>query len=261
MKKQLLPILFLSLATTAFAQISGVGVSPIGATPDDSITFYVDPSQMCHVNGTDIGPNPPSLRIHSGVDGWTNVVEAGALVNPTGTPGQPYSVVGFTDIGGGLWKKTIKPSAYYNKQGILGINFVFNGGPDDGDRWAAEGKKLDPIDASCNDFYLPFPISSDDFGIVAVKTRKAGTATMLYPANPNPATGKTAVRFHLTTADNVRVRILNILGETVTTLATGPMAAGDQTFTWNAVGQKAGIYFYTVETSTTIASSKIQVVR
>lgn len=264
MKALLLSALLGATSFSGFAQISGLGVSPLGATPDDSITFYVDPSQLCATSGnTPMGPNPPSIRIHSGVNGWTHVVEAGPLVNPSGTPGQPYSVVGFTPIGNGSWKKTILPSAYYGVAGttITGINFVLNGGPDNGNRWETEGKFVNPGDGSCNDFFLPFPIVATDFGFTGNKLRLANNAFRLHAAYPNPFNGETSIRFQLLRSDKVTVRVINLLGETVRILASGYMPLGEKSFTWDASTAPAGIYFYTVETSGIMESSKMQVIK
>lgn len=263
MKKYLLAALVLAYASKTEAQVSGLGVSPLGATPDDSITFYLDPSQVCATAGnTPLGANPPSVRIHSGVNGWQHVVEAGPLNPASGTPGQPYAVVGFRQIGNSLWKKTIKPSAYYGVAGstITGINFVLNGGPDDGNRWETEGKFVNPGDGSCNDFYLPFPISATDFGFTGVRTR-SDASFVLHTAYPNPFNGQTSLRFQLKKADQVTVRIVNLLGETVRILASGYMPQGEKSFIWEAAEAPAGIYFYRVEGSESVVSSKMQVIR
>ena len=259
MKTLVLSALLLGMSSVTYAQMGGLGVSPLGATPDDSITIYVRPGQVCATGqNIPLDPNPTSVRMHSGVNGYMNVVSA----SPLNAGGAPYSVVGFVNMGNGTWKKTIKPSAYYGVAGntINGMNVVLNGGPDSANRWATEGKYYNVRTNVCNDFYIPFPITDTAFGITATKP-DISSNVQLHSAYPNPTGTETTIRMLLKKPGQVNVYIRNILGETVATLASGYMAQGEKSYSWNVAHVPAGIYFYTVETAGVRGSSKIQVIR
>ncbi|MFZ5434711.1 MAG: alpha-amylase family glycosyl hydrolase, partial [Calditrichota bacterium] len=68
----------------------------------------------------------------------------------------------------------------------------------------------------------------------------------LHPAYPNPFNPTTTITFDLNSASVVSLKIYDILGREVTTLANGAFAAGTHRLTWDAAGDHtlgSGIYF------------------
>lgn len=255
MKRILLSVLATAFAYGAFAQASGIAVSPVGATASDQITITVFPDQTCTPNNDPLKSLSAAtvVRIHGGVNiggtRWQNVQAAG--------PGDPTAQLAeFVQQPNGTWTKTITPTDYFQVPAgtaVEEMNFVLNGGPD-GANWDREGK-FDNA-GMCEDFHVPFPIAAPFVGI----RKQVNNSVFTVRANrPNPVTGSTTISFFLNKAEKVNVRVTNILGETVKVLANNVMNAGEQQLTWNAAGATPGIYFYTVEAGGATESRKMMV--
>ena len=261
MKKLLLAALSMGFALSASAQSGGISISPIGATADQPITITIDPNVVCNDGTPGLG-GATIVRLHSGVtiagQRWQNVVSA----SPPADGGLPDAITGFTQNANGTWSKTFVPRTYYNVPAgtdITELCFVLNGGPS-GTNWDLRGKYEDPATpGSCGDGFASFPVGAP-FGVSSVK-RGTASAFALSPATPNPISGEATIRFNLKKAGEVNVRVVNLLGETVSVLNNGYMSACAKSFTWNAANAAPGIYFYTVEMDGLAASSKMQVVR
>ena len=66
---------------------------------------------------------------------------------------------------------------------------------------------------------------------------------------PNPFNPVTTIKFILPYADNVELKIYNLLGEEVVTLTNMYYSAGEHQIKWNASNKSSGIYFYKIKTS------------
>ncbi|HOD65685.1 MAG TPA: VWA domain-containing protein [candidate division Zixibacteria bacterium] len=79
-------------------------------------------------------------------------------------------------------------------------------------------------------------------------TREAGGALPLSYGlaqnYPNPFNPTTAISFTLAAAGPVKLKVINLLGQTVATLVDGPLAQGSHTVTWDASAMASGTYFY-----------------
>ena len=157
---RLLGVLLWCLPFIANAQISGVTITPSGATINDSITITVDPALTCPSPTFNSGSNlvgATAVRIHGGAiiggNNWQNVVDGNVANNVR---------AGFTLGGDGKWRKKIKPSSYFNSTTMTGMIFVLNGGPNS-NVWAKEGKVCAPNGSGGSDYSVNFPIS----GIIA----------------------------------------------------------------------------------------------
>ena len=64
---------------------------------------------------------------------------------------------------------------------------------------------------------------------------------------PNPFNPSTQIRFGLPFESNVKLKIFNILGQTVAQLANETMLSGYHILEWNAGNLSSGVYFYTIE--------------
>lgn len=64
---------------------------------------------------------------------------------------------------------------------------------------------------------------------------------------PNPVKDVTSFKVALENAANVTIEVKNVMGQTVMFMDKGMVNAGSQTYTIDATGLTAGIYFYTVK--------------
>jgi hypothetical protein len=128
---------------------------------------------------------------------------------------------------------------------ITWINSVFSG--DAG---------LNPIPSSGNGFaILEANLSVDEKTEIPVKFA-------LHPAYPNPFNPMTNIRYDLPQASYVDLRIFDLNGREVRTLAKGFDHAGTKTVIWDAKdnhGQSvsAGVYIYRLESSGLVQSQKL----
>ncbi len=105
--------------------------------------------------------------------------------------------------------------------------------------------------------------------VTAVKNPKIAEVPKqfrLYQNYPNPFHPQTMIRFELPYQAEVTLRIFNLLGEEVVTLAREKMQAGTHTLIWNrrnAMGDLvgSGIYLLRLEAGREVAVMKMVVVR
>ena len=64
---------------------------------------------------------------------------------------------------------------------------------------------------------------------------------------PNPVSTSTTVLFYVAQTENVSLKIFDLSGRLVTTLADASFEEGDHEITWNAESVNAGIYFLRME--------------
>ena len=83
----------------------------------------------------------------------------------------------------------------------------------------------------------------------------------LSAAYPNPFNPSTSLDLSLNHSGNVNVKIYNVVGQVVTTLANGHMNAGYHTLTWDASSMASGMYFIKVETGSNVAVQKIMLMK
>jgi uncharacterized protein YkwD len=78
---------------------------------------------------------------------------------------------------------------------------------------------------------------------------------------PNPFSGVTHIRFELPTAQDVTLTILNNLGQRVTTLLSGRLAADSYDIPWDAGTMENGIYYYQLRAGNFVATRKMVLAR
>ena len=79
------------------------------------------------------------------------------------------------------------------------------------------------------------------------------------PVDPNDP--RMTIAFSLREAAHVRIKIFDVFGKEVMTVVDAMREAGDQTFTIDANGMPAGVYFYRLEAGALLESRKLVVVR
>jgi Secretion system C-terminal sorting domain len=72
---------------------------------------------------------------------------------------------------------------------------------------------------------------------------------------PNPFNPTTNIKFSLPQASNISLKVYDVLGKEVATLAEGRFEAGSFTATFDAKQMNSGVYFYTLRTSTGFVQS------
>jgi hypothetical protein len=98
-----------------------------------------------------------------------------------------------------------------------------------------------------------------------VQTGKASALPKQYSLSqnyPNPFNPSTEIRFALPKSCEVRVEVLNVLGQTIRTLASGLQTAGIHFVTWDGTDEKgnsvsSGVYFYRVVSDEFTTSRKM----
>lgn len=88
----------------------------------------------------------------------------------------------------------------------------------------------------------------------------------LYSAVPNPSQSVASISFDLPKAETARLAIFNLVGECVTTLAEGEMAAGRHRVQWDGTDRHgspaaSGVYLMRLESGSSRQEGKIVVLR
>lgn len=81
------------------------------------------------------------------------------------------------------------------------------------------------------------------------------TAYSLNQNFPNPFNPSTKISFALPVESDVTVKIFNVIGEEINSIAKGTLGAGSHSFDFNASGLNSGVYFYSLEAHGTDGSS------
>ena len=94
---------------------------------------------------------------------------------------------------------------------------------------------------------------ADIAGKVVTTEGEIPAAKGIEPNAPNPFNESTLIRFQLSAAGSVRVRIYNALGQVMRDLVEGEYAAGHYAVSWdgrirNGAEAASGMYFYVLET-------------
>ncbi len=95
---------------------------------------------------------------------------------------------------------------------------------------------------------------------VANRSESVGSF-MLYPNFPNPFNPSTTIAFDLPRASEVTLKIFDLVGHEVATLAQQKMQAGRYSFKWDANGLPGGVYFYRLQTEAFTQTRKLLLLR
>ncbi len=96
-----------------------------------------------------------------------------------------------------------------------------------------------------------------ELGITPVTEHAPPASASLRANAPNPFTSQTVLGFHLERPQQVRFTVIDPLGRELEVLARGKLPEGNHTFTWNAAGLPAGIYYYRLDTEEGVYSGKM----
>jgi hypothetical protein len=87
------------------------------------------------------------------------------------------------------------------------------------------------------------------------------TRTELLQNYPNPFNPRTTIRFELSAAQHVTLKVYNLLGKEVATLLNGNLQPGEHEVQWDASGQASGTYFYQLKADGFIATKPMALVK
>lgn len=87
------------------------------------------------------------------------------------------------------------------------------------------------------------------------------TKTVLFQNFPNPFNPMTEIRYRITGAKWVRLRVFDLLGREVRALVDGLQFPGEYTVTWDARGVASGLYFYQLITGDYIQMRKMFLIK
>ncbi len=87
------------------------------------------------------------------------------------------------------------------------------------------------------------------------------TAYALHTSYPNPFNPRTTIRFDLPQADHVTLKVFDVQGREIATLASQAMAAGQHRITWDASGFASGTYLYRLEAGSFVQSRQMMLVK
>lgn len=78
---------------------------------------------------------------------------------------------------------------------------------------------------------------------------------------PNPVSTESTVDFNLTESNEVTVKVVNRIGQTVTVESLGKLEAGNQSYTLDASALSSGLYFIELHVGNGVVARKISVTR
>ena len=87
------------------------------------------------------------------------------------------------------------------------------------------------------------------------------TVYALHHNYTNPFNPTTSIDITLDTDANVSVKVFNVMGQLVQTLAEGQMEASVYSLTWNASDAPSGMYFVRAEAATDVVTQKLMLVK
>lgn len=86
-------------------------------------------------------------------------------------------------------------------------------------------------------------------------------AFRLHQNYPNPFNPSTMIQFSLPRSEFVMLRVLDILGEQITTLVSENLSAGTHHVEWNAHSMPSGVYFYRLQAGAISQTKKLVLLR
>lgn len=102
-----------------------------------------------------------------------------------------------------------------------------------------------------------------NFNLTNVKQESSEFTTdySLLPNYPNPFNPRTRITYNLKEASEVQIKIIDILGNEITTLVKEQKSAGTYDVTWNAENLPSGIYFYRLQAGSFVDTRKMILLR
>ncbi|GAB5408384.1 MAG: hypothetical protein BalsKO_07490 [Balneolaceae bacterium] len=84
---------------------------------------------------------------------------------------------------------------------------------------------------------------------ISIESDESAKTFLLSQNYPNPFNPSTTINYSLNSAQEVSLKVFNILGKEVAELAAGFQSSGEYSMSFNASNLPSGIYYYTLKTS------------
>ena len=78
---------------------------------------------------------------------------------------------------------------------------------------------------------------------------------------PNPFNPNTTIKFSIPRADNVKIKLFNLLGQEVETIIDETLEAGTHSINFNAQNINSGVYLYKIETGSYVQTRKMTLIK
>lgn len=192
---------------------------------------------------------------------------------------QPPSIQNYTDLGGGLATVTVTHHRPGSRIDVYTAE-VDDSSRYEGRHWLGSGVVPDSlvpfgfgIDAcSCSHIVATATDQnentsafSDGFGVVSGVGQPAGpripTEFSLGNAFPNPFNPVTHLQFSIPRSAIVTLKVYDVLGREVSTLAEGMRQPGYYSIAWDASGVPSGVYYYRLQAGAFVETKEILLIR
>ena len=121
---------------------------------------------------------------------------------------------------------------------------------------------LNDIATTSGDYVIESAIVVDGNGTVIETQQTTEIVSFeLSAAYPNPFNPTTNLELALPEAGYVSVKIYNLVGQEVATLAEGTMEANTYSFTWDASSMSSGVYIVRAEGAGQVATQKLMLLK
>ena len=97
--------------------------------------------------------------------------------------------------------------------------------------------------------------------VAAVDAPELPEVVLLEQNYPNPFAAKTTIDFNIPTSSQVRVRVFDVAGREVATLADAHFIAGSHRLSWEAAGVASGLYHYRLETEAVVRTRTMMLIK
>lgn len=220
----------------------GAGDALLKYAPDGTLLW-------ASVYPADIGfaTNPP--RLAADADG--NVYMTSTTSAAGGTR-QDYVVLKHTPAGVREW------AFVYPGTGVDQTNAAYALAVDTGDNVYVTGGSSGPVCPGANFDYLTLKLSQSP---TSGEPGSASSGYTLGPSHPNPSSAATTISYTLPSPAHVTLRVYDVLGRAVATLADETQAAGTHLATFNAAGLPGGVYVYRMEAGAFSQTRRLTLIR
>ena len=121
---------------------------------------------------------------------------------------------------------------------------------------------LSRIASTSGDYAIESVVVVDGNGSTVSSTQTTEIVSFeLSEAYPNPFNPTTSVVLSIPEASYVSVKVYNLVGQEVATLANGMMEANTYTLTWDASSMSSGVYLVRAEGAGQIATQKVMLIK
>ena len=122
----------------------------------------------------------------------------------------------------------------------FGLGYMVKCDEDDGDYYA--------VFMGAQDNLPPYLVIGYNFITDVKEVSNKVSSYQLYQNYPNPFNPTTVIRYELPSSSYVELRVFDVLGRDVATLANGVQSTGIHEVEFNASGLPGGFYFYSLQT-------------